>query len=110
MHLRITNDASAVVPDLDALVRAYVCPVFAHCAGLSVGTTQHQHTILGAYADLSNNFDIESGQGYVLRALLADDPWTALRLAEAFDAYNSALHRIRDMLLDLPDLPPTPTA
>lgn len=96
------------VTDLDVLVRDFVCPVFERCVELVDQDTRH--AVLREFHDLATTFDIRHGVGYVLRALLGDDPWTALRLAEAFDAYNAALDRIRDAIGTLPDTPRDPTA
>lgn len=90
---------------LDALIREYVCPVVARCAGLGVGDAGHQHAVLSAFADLAHTYRMDHGQGHVLRALLADDPWTAMRLAHALDQYNRALEVIGEAVSSLPELP-----
>jgi hypothetical protein len=96
------------VADLDALVREHVCPMYSYCEMLLGGSEQHQHAVVSTFRDLARTFNINHGAGYVLRALLADDPWTALRLAEGFDSYNIALERVHDALTNLPevDVPP----
>lgn len=92
-----------MIPTLHTLVSSYVC---GDCLGLYVGDAQHQQDVLNAFFDLSAAFNIEHGQGYVLRALLAGDWWTAKELSAAFDAWNSSLTLIHHALDRLPDVGP----
>jgi hypothetical protein len=90
----------ALVPELDHLVRTHVCPMVAECAGvlLGDGDPANQHDVVRVFYDLAAAYDIRHGEGYVLRALLHGDAWSARELCVGFDAYNAGLEVIRGVV------------
>lgn len=91
-----------MVPELETLVNAFVCSG-AECAGLMVGSPEHQERVVETYMDLAGAFDVRHGEGYVLRALLWSDLMTAKELAMGFDLYNASLDLIHEAMRRIPD-------
>jgi hypothetical protein len=93
--------ASAAVPALASLLTEHVCPDVASCAGLYLGEPERQMRVVELFWDLARAYDIShGGHGYVLRALLDADLWTAKQLCMGFDQYNAGLGLIRAALTD----------
>jgi hypothetical protein len=78
-----------------------VCPALAECAGVTVGPEARQLAVLDALYSLAHAFNIDHGQGFILRALLRGDLWTARELAVAFDQYNAGLVLVHEALQNL---------
>lgn len=94
-----------LVPALDGLLRQFVCPAAVECAGLVVpGDPPTQQRVVDTFIDFAHAFDLSHGQGYVLRALLAGDMWTARELAMGFDVYNAGLDLVHQALERLPEV------
>jgi hypothetical protein len=94
----------AVIPEMaDAL--SYVCPAVPQCAGLFIGTEEHQHNVITNFRILADHYNIVHSEPYVFRALLADKPDVAISIAEATDVYNDVVEIIGRLIKSLPELP-----
>ncbi|AGE50046.1 hypothetical protein ATCVCanal1_045R [Acanthocystis turfacea Chlorella virus Canal-1] len=94
----------AVIPEMSDML-SYVCPVFSQCAGMFIGTEEHQREIITNFHALADHYNIAHSEPYVLRALLAGDKDLAVSLAESTDMYNDIVEIIRRLIVSIPELP-----
>lgn len=85
-------------PVIHPVIQQHVCPLVSQCAGLNLGSADHQQRVVDVFFDLAAAYDVSHGQGYVLRALLDGDAWAARELCMGFDAYNAGLALIHAVL------------
>jgi hypothetical protein len=71
---------------------------------IDFGNEAHQALVAEFFYDISNAFNIEHGQEYVLRALLSGDLWTARELAIGFDMYNAGISLIHIAIQKVPEV------
>ena len=94
----------AIIPEM-ANALSYVCPEVPQCAGLFIGTEEHQHSVITNFRILADHYNIVHSEPYVFRALLADKKDVAISIAEATDVYNDVVEIIGRLIKSLPEIP-----
>ena len=107
---RLTVKADAgVVPEMLDVLTNYVCPVIHNCAGLYIGTEEHQISVLSKLHAIADRYDIRNAEEQVVRALLIDDDTLAVKIADATDVYHQSVDYVREMISKLPPVSRHPT-
>ena len=100
---RLTVKADAgVVPEMLDVLTNYVCPVIHKCAGLYIGTEEHQISVLSKLHAIADHYNIINAEEHVIRALLIDDDILAVKIADATDIYHQSVSYVREMISKLP--------
>ena len=100
---RLTVKADAgVVPEMLEVLKNYVCPVIHKCAGLYIGTEEHQISVLSKLHAIADHYNIINAEEHVIRALLIDDDILAVKIADATDIYHQSVSYVREMISKLP--------
>ena len=105
----VTRTRSAVIPEMHIMLREYVCPAIQDCAGIFIGTEEHQQAVLVKLHAIADRYDIAQSEAYVMRALLLDDNKLAVLIADATDAYHRSIDVVRDAISKLPPVHELPT-
>lgn len=102
---RLTVKADAgVVPEMLDVLTNYVCPVIHKCAGIYIGTEEHQISALAKLHAIVDHYDIRNAEEQVVRALLIDDDILAVKIADATDVYHQSVDYVREMVSKLPPI------
>jgi len=96
--------AESVVPEVMHIITEYVCPIAKNCTHMYIGDEQHQLDVLNQIVNIMDKFDINHGEGYVLRALFQDNKQLAIQIAKAFNNYNLGIEIVRETIQKLPDI------
>ena len=100
---RLTVKADAgVVPEMLDVLTNYVCPAIHKCAGIYIGTEEHQISVLAKLHAIVDHYDIRKAEEHVVRALLIDDDVLAVKIADATDVYHQSVDYVREMISKLP--------
>ena len=100
---RLTVKADAgVVPEMLDVLTNYVCPAIHKCAGIYIGTEEHQISVLAKLHAIVDHYDIRNAEEHVVRALLIDDDVLAVKIADATDVYHQSVDYVREMISKLP--------
>jgi hypothetical protein len=102
-RLMVKADAGVVPEMLDVLTN-YVCPVIHKCAGIYIGTEEHQISVLSKLHAIADHYDIRNAEEHVVRALLIDDDVLAVKIADATDVYHQSVDYVREMISKLPSV------
>ena len=100
-RLMVKADAGVVPEMLDVLTN-YVCPAIHKCAGLYIGTEEHQMSVLAKLHAIADHYNIINAEEHVIRALLIDDDILAVKIADATDVYHQSVSYVREMISKLP--------
>ena len=107
---RMTIKADAgVVPEMLDVLTNYVCPAIHKCAGLYIGTEEHQMSVLAKLHAIADHYNIINAEEHVIRALLIDDDILAVKIADATDVYHQSVDYVREMISKLPAISRHPT-
>lgn len=107
---RMTIKADAgVVPEMLDVLTNYVCPAIHKCAGLYIGTEEHQMSVLAKLHAIADHYNIINAEEHVIRALLIDDDILAVKIADATDVYHQSVDYVREMISKLPAISSHPT-
>ena len=102
---RLTVKADAgVVPEMIDVLTNYVCPAIHKCAGIYIGTEEHQISVLAKLHAIADHYDIRNAEEHVVRALLIDDDILAVKIADATDVYHQSVDYVREMISKLPPI------
>jgi hypothetical protein len=96
---------AAVLPEMYSLLHSYVCPVVKECAGIFVGTEEHQLEVVTKMNVIADHLDIVGVERYVLKALLFNDEQLAIDIANASDTYHASIEVVRHFISKLPNAP-----
>ena len=99
----------SVSPEIMHIITEYVCPVAKNCADMYIGDDAHQMDVLNKIGVIMDHYNINLGEGYVLRALFLDNVDLAIQLARAFDNYNLGVEVVRETIQKLPDVTSNPS-
>jgi hypothetical protein len=105
MVKRVIKIRAGVLPEMLDMLHRYLCPLITDCAGINIGSEDHQLEVIARAREIAAHYNIRSVEEYVVRALMDNKNELAVQIADAANMYNESIVRVKEVLEQLPPIP-----